>query len=97
MFVPIPSLVPTHAGQGGLTIRLGKTSRGFGGDCISRTCMVPSFRRACGDYRIRPGTCQKCGEGFEAGEYSRWTAEELQVCDSCWWSKLDDDERRETA
>lgn len=42
-------------------------------------------------------TCRECGGEIETGLASKWSAEELQVCENCWWTELDGDERREIA
>jgi hypothetical protein len=39
--------------------------------------------------------CRECGDIVAATR--RWTSEELQVCEDCWWNELDADERREIA
>lgn len=41
--------------------------------------------------------CRECGGEIETGAASKWSAEDLQVCDDCWWSELDGDERRRIA
>jgi len=42
-------------------------------------------------------TCRECGGEIEHALGSKWSAAELQVCESCWWTELDGDERREIA
>jgi len=39
--------------------------------------------------------CRECGCPVTPSD--NWTAEQLQVCDDCWWNKLDGEERKKIA